>query len=77
MRLTEAKLRSIIRHILITEADDDDEKIPGWKPPWEGGGSGSGGHFGDRHWAENEYDGEDFGMEESDEIGEGGGDEEE
>ena len=73
MRITESKLRALIRTVLL-EAGDDKEKIPGWKPPWEGGGSGAGGHVGDRHWADGEYDSVEFGMAEADE---GGGDEEE
>ena len=75
MKLTESKLRAIIRAALI-EAKDDDEKLPAWKAPWEGGGSGAGGHAGDRHWADNEYDSDEFGMAESDDADEGGGDEE-
>ena len=54
MLITESQLREIIRVILkereekeeLDEADDDeDEESPTWKPPWEGGGSGSGGHY--------------------------------
>jgi len=75
MRLTENKLRALIRQLILREGNDE-EKIAGWKPPWEGGGSGSGGHAGDRHWADNEYDHDEFGMAESDDAEEGGGDEE-
>ena len=77
MRITESRLRALIRTVLLREADEDEEKLPGWKPPWEGGGSGSGGHAGDRHWADNEYDHDEFGMAEADDADEGGGDEEE
>ena len=62
MLITESQLREIIRVILIEktdmvyteleEADDEDEESPTWKPPWEGGGSGSGGHAEDYHWAD-------------------------
>ena len=76
MILTENKLRAIIRQLLLREAGEDDEKIPGWKPPWEGGGSGAGGHVGDRHWADNEHSYDDFGIDEADDNEEGGGDEE-
>tara|TARA_A100001388_G_C28716181_1_gene473950 strand:- start:327 stop:548 length:222 start_codon:yes stop_codon:yes gene_type:complete len=62
--ITESKLREIIRVILkeatervsnakeLEEADDEDEESSTWKPPWEGGGSGSGGHAEDYHWAD-------------------------
>ncbi len=53
MKLTESSLRKIIRALLS-------EEIEGWKPPWEGGGSGSGGHYGDVHWAETEGDPDEF-----------------
>ncbi len=74
MRLTESSLRSLIRTLLI-EASDDDKRGPisksrGWKPPWEGGGSGSGGH---------EYDGygeEPLGGEHGDFMGESDGEDE-
>ena len=46
MKLRESRLRAIIRQIIIEARDDDEEKLPGWKPPWEGGGSGAGGHAG-------------------------------
>ena len=62
MLITESQLREIIRVILkektdmeyteLEEADDEDEESPTWKPPWEGGGSGSGGHAEDYHWAD-------------------------
>lgn len=62
MLITESQLREIIRVILkektemeyteLEEADDEDEESPAWKPPWEGGGSGSGGHAEDYHWAD-------------------------
>lgn len=68
MRITESQLRSIIRKALLSEAPgDDDEIITGWKPPWEGGGSGSGGHVGDRHWADSDHDYDDYGVDEVDE----------
>lgn len=57
MKLTESSLRALIRTILI---EDREEKISGWKPPWEGGGSGSGGHAGDRHWADSDSDYDDY-----------------
>jgi len=53
MKLTESSLRKLIRTILR-------EEIEGWKPPWEGGGSGAGGHAGDRHWADSDSDYDDF-----------------
>ena len=74
MRLRESRLRAIIRQIIIEARDDDEEKLPGWKPPWEGGGSGAGGHAGDRHWADSDHDYDDYGVDEADEPG--GGDEE-
>ena len=74
MRITESRLRALIRTLILEK--EDKEKIPGWKPPWEGGGSGSGGHAGDRHWADNEYDHDDYGIEEADSAEEGGGDDE-
>ena len=71
MKLTESSLRKIIRALLS-------EEIEGWKPPWEGGGSGSGGHYGDRHWADGDGDydelvGEGDGLSEDD-SDDGGGD---
>ena len=73
MRLTETSLRTLIRAILV---EDREEKIVGWKPPWEGGGSGAGGHVGDHHWADSDSDYDDYGgMDEGDD--DDGGDEEE
>ena len=48
MRITEASLRALIRTLILEEK----KEIEAWKPPWEGGGSGSGGHGHDRHWAD-------------------------
>ncbi len=69
MRLTESSLRSLIRALII---EDREEKIPGWKPPWEGGGSGSGGHIGDRHWADGDSDYDDYMGGDLDEADDGG-----
>ncbi len=69
MKLTESSLRALIRTILIEDRDRE-EKIVGWKPPWEGGGSGAGGHVGDYHWADGDSDYDDYGgMDEGDDDG--------
>ena len=69
MRITESSLRSLIRALLI---EDREEKISGWKPPWEGGGSGAGGHIGDRHWADSDSDYDDHMGGDLDEADDGG-----
>jgi hypothetical protein len=78
MRITETSLRALIRNLLVEIVDDDEEgaidKLPAWQPPWAGGGGGSGGHAGDRHWADNEYDQDEFGIDEADEADEAEGD---